>query len=144
MSASETKKSRLETRPSIDGGTRRCRSVPHTTWAPSNSTPTMKSATTMTHSHDVSPMIASGTQPTPHARIMSVRYRRGIRSDATVSEPTAPPSPNAPSASANAPAPPPVWSFTANGSSTSIGPMMRKTRMIENTSVANSHRVRSR
>ncbi len=33
----------------------------------------MKSATTMTQSHDVRPMTASGTQPTPHARIMSVR-----------------------------------------------------------------------
>ena len=66
-----------------------------------------------------------------------------MRTDATVSDPTAPPTPNAASASANAPAPPPVWSFTANGSSTSIGPMMRNTRMIENTSVANSQRVRS-
>ena len=53
ISASETKKSRLDTRPSIAGGTRRCSSVPHTTCAPSNSTPTMNSAMTMTQSHDV-------------------------------------------------------------------------------------------
>jgi hypothetical protein len=53
MSASETKKSRLDTRPSIDGGTRRCSSVPHTTCAPSKSTPQMNTATTITQSHEV-------------------------------------------------------------------------------------------
>jgi hypothetical protein len=64
--------------------------------------------------------------------------------EATASDPTAPPTPKPASASAYAPAPPPVWSLTANGSSTSIGPMMRNTRTIENASVANSQRVRSR
>ena len=33
----------------------------------------MKSADTMTHSHDVKPMMASGTHPKPQARIISVR-----------------------------------------------------------------------
>ena len=42
-------------------------------------------------------------------------------------DPTTPPSPKAPSTIANSTAPPPVWSETANGSSTSIGPMMSST-----------------
>jgi hypothetical protein len=52
--------------------------------------------------------------------------------------------PNAARAIANAPAPPPVCSFTANGRSTSIGPMMMSTSTIANSSVASSHLVRRR
>src|SRR5664279_2496724 len=66
-------------------------------------------------------MITSGAHPTPQARIINVRYRRGGRTEATANDPAAPPNPNAPNATANAPAPPPVWSFTAKGSSTSMG-----------------------
>ena len=50
--------------------------------------------------------------------------------------------PKAASATANAPGPPPVWSLTANGSSTSIGPMITSTSRIANSRVASSHLVR--
>ena len=56
-----------------------------------------------------------------------MRYRRGSRNDDTTSDPIAPPSPNAPSTSAKLLAPPPVWSRTANGRSTSIGPISTST-----------------
>ena len=73
ISASETKKSRLDTRPSIAGGTRICSSVPHNTCAPENSSPQTNSAANMMPSHEVRPMTASGRHPKPHARIISVR-----------------------------------------------------------------------
>ena len=50
INANETKKSRLDTRPSIAGGTRRCSRVPHSTCAPENSRPQVNSAITITHS----------------------------------------------------------------------------------------------
>ena len=73
MKASETKKSRLETRPSSSGGTRRCSSVPQMTVAAWYEKPTMNSATTMTHSWSVNPMTTSGSEPAPQNRFITVR-----------------------------------------------------------------------
>ena len=57
--ASDTKKSRLDTRPSRAAGTRRCSRVPHSTWAPEKMNPQVNSAITITQSWFVKPMIAS-------------------------------------------------------------------------------------
>jgi hypothetical protein len=67
-----------------------------------------------------------------------------MRSDETTSEPIAPPTPNAPSTNAKPPAPLPVWSRTANGSSTSNTPIRTSTYRLAKASVANSHPVRKR
>jgi hypothetical protein len=73
MNDSETKKSRLETRPSIAGGTRRCSRVPQMTVAASKVAPTAAAATTMTHSSVATPNRARGRQPAPHSMIITVR-----------------------------------------------------------------------
>lgn len=50
-----------------------------------------------------------------------------MASEETTSAPTAPPTPKAASTGAKPPGPLPVWSRTANGSSTSIGPLITST-----------------
>jgi sorbitol-specific phosphotransferase system component IIBC len=71
--ASETKKSRLETRPSRCGGTRRCSRVPQMTIAADPVNPTTKAASPITHSRSVMPINAIGAAPAPHSRIIVVR-----------------------------------------------------------------------
>ena len=73
MSASETKKSRLDTRPRSSGGTRRCSRVPQITVAEENPKPVMKTTTAMTHNWSVKPINSSGMQPAPHSRFITVR-----------------------------------------------------------------------
>ena len=73
ISASETKKSRLDTRPSRCGGTRRCSSVPQMTIAADPVKPTAKAAAAITHSWSVMPISASGAAPAPQSRIITVR-----------------------------------------------------------------------
>src|SRR3954449_13406182 len=66
MNASDTKKSRLDTRPSISGGTRRCSSVPQMTPAAPSVTPTTNVANAINENDDVQPTITSGSDPSPH------------------------------------------------------------------------------
>ena len=73
MNASETKKSRLDTRPSISGGTRRCSSVPQMTMPAPSVTPMTKVASAITGNDDVTPTTASGIEPSPHIVIITVR-----------------------------------------------------------------------
>ena len=60
MNASDTKKSRLDTRPSMCGGTRRCSSVPQMTIGAEKQTPTTKTAAAITQT--------SVAMPTTHER----------------------------------------------------------------------------
>ena len=73
MKASETKKSRLVTRPSRAGGTRRCSSVPQITCGALNSPPSTKPATTIGQSVVATPKTTIGTQATDHSTIITVR-----------------------------------------------------------------------
>jgi hypothetical protein len=73
MNASETKKSRLETRPSMAAGTRRCSSVPQITTPPLNAAPTRNAAITMTQIWSVRPNTASGRHPNAQSRFITVR-----------------------------------------------------------------------
>ena len=73
MRLSEVKKSRLDTRPSRAGGTRRCSSVPQMTVAAWNVAPIAPAATTISHSAGEAPNSTRGTQPSPHSRFMTVR-----------------------------------------------------------------------
>ena len=57
--ASETKKSRLDTRPSMADGTRRCSRVPHSTWPLEKANPTTNRAT------DHHPELVRSTRPRP-------------------------------------------------------------------------------
>src|SRR4029079_10826281 len=74
MNASDTKKSRLDTRPSISAGTRRWSSVPQMTMPSPSVTPMTKVANAITGNDDVTPTTASGTEPKLHITIMTVRY----------------------------------------------------------------------
>jgi len=73
MSARLTKKSRLDTRPSRAGGTRRWSSVPQMTLAADDSAPTTSSAASTGHSRVATPTTTNGTQLTPHSRSIHVR-----------------------------------------------------------------------
>ncbi len=73
MNASETKKSRLDTRPSISVGTRRCSSVPQMTMPAPSVTPMTNVAAAITGNDDVTPTMTSGTEPTLHIVIITVR-----------------------------------------------------------------------
>src|SRR5689334_1879817 len=73
MNASDTKKSRLETRPSISRGTRRCSSVPQITLPAPSVTPTTNVAAAINGNDDVAPTITSGSEPPPHITIITVR-----------------------------------------------------------------------
>src|SRR3954453_2755672 len=73
MKLSETKKSRLATRPSRAGGTRRCSSVPQMTVPASNVAPMTAPAAIRTQSSLVNPKTTIGTQPRPHSRFITVR-----------------------------------------------------------------------
>ncbi len=93
MNASDTKKSRLDTLPSISGGTRRCSSVPQMTMPAPSVTPTMNVASAISGNDDVTPTITSGMEPALHMVIITVRYRRGSRLDDTAKAPSALPIP---------------------------------------------------
>ena len=71
--ASETKKSRLETRPSMCGGTRRCSSVPQMTMPMPPVAPKMNRAAASAQKLSIMPMVASGRLPAPHPTIITVR-----------------------------------------------------------------------
>ena len=73
MKASDTKKSRLDTRPSIAVGTRRCRSVPQMTMPAPSVTPTTNDASAIQPNDHVVPMITNGSDPSPHIAIITVR-----------------------------------------------------------------------
>ena len=88
----------------------------------------------------VRPKTTIGVQPSPHSRSITVRYRRGSRSDATTREPTAPPTPKAARTKACCVGPPPA-SLMANGTSTSSGPTTASTISDANSSVASSQGV---
>src|SRR4051794_5118041 len=70
MKLRETKKSRLETRPSSAGGTRRCSSVPQMTMPAWNVAPMTAPAAIMIHRFARKPKTASGIQPRPHSRFI--------------------------------------------------------------------------
>ncbi len=89
------------------------------------------------------PTAASGIPPIAHAAIIRVRYRRGRRTDAVAKDPIAPPAPKNARMKPKVRASPPSWSATANGNSTSIGPMNRNTQTTANSSVHLSHGVRA-
>ena len=144
ISASDTKKSRLDTRPSRCAGTRRCSSVPQMTIAAASVMPTTRLATTITHSRVDRPKAASGRAPRPQHRSITVRYRRGRRTDATSSAPAALPTPYAASTSDRAAGPAPTRSRIAKGRSTSIGPITTSTYRLAKANVANSQPVRNR
>ena len=67
------KKSSDATRPSMCGGTRRCRSVPQITIGAENVTPMSSAATTTIQISVARPITISGRQPTPHIRIIALR-----------------------------------------------------------------------
>jgi hypothetical protein len=73
MRASETKKSRLETRPSRCGGTRRCSSVPQMTMPMPPVAPKMNNARASSQKLSRMPTAASGRLPAPQAAIITVR-----------------------------------------------------------------------
>ena len=73
MKLSETKKSRLDTRPSRAGGTRRCSSVPQMTMPAWKTAPMTPPATTIGQSSVVNANTTIGMQPTPHSPFMTVR-----------------------------------------------------------------------
>ena len=73
ISARDTKKSRLETRPSKCGGTRRCRSVPQRTIPMPPVAPKTNSAAATIQKLSMIPMAASGRLPAPHETIITVR-----------------------------------------------------------------------
>src|SRR3954453_22699759 len=73
MKLSDTKKSRLDTRPSSAGGPRRCSSVPQMTMPAWKVAPMTAPAAIMTQSAAERPNTTSGTQPRPHSRFMTVR-----------------------------------------------------------------------
>jgi hypothetical protein len=73
MNDSETKKSRLEIRPSSAGGTRRCSSVPQMTMPAWNVAPMTAPATSITQYWGAKPNTTIGTQPRPHSRFITVR-----------------------------------------------------------------------
>ena len=73
MNARETKKSRLDTRPSMCAGTRRCSSVPQMTMPAPLLSPTMNKAIAITGNDQVAPTIASGSDPSDHSIIITVR-----------------------------------------------------------------------
>ncbi len=66
-----------------------------------------------------------------------------MRSDAMPSDPNAPPTPNAAITIACSLGPPPARSLMANGTSTSIGPMISRISTDANSRVASSHGVRT-
>src|SRR5689334_15315318 len=63
MNASDTKKSRLDTRPSIAVGTRRCSSVPQITEPAPSVTPTTNVAAAIHPNDDVIPTTTKGSEP---------------------------------------------------------------------------------
>ena len=73
MNASETKKSRLDTRPSISVGTRRCSSVPQMTMPAPSVKPITNVATAISGNDDVMPTTTSGIEPMLHIVIITVR-----------------------------------------------------------------------
>src|SRR5689334_1067678 len=73
MNASDTKKSRLDTRPSISVGTRRCSSVPQMTMPAPSVTPMTNVAAAINGNDEVIPTITSGIEPTLHIVIITER-----------------------------------------------------------------------
>jgi hypothetical protein len=73
MNASDTKKSRLDTRPNIARGTRRCSNVPQITMPAPSVTPTTNVAAAINGNDDVVPTTISGRDPRPHIVIITVR-----------------------------------------------------------------------
>ena len=73
MNASETKKSRLDTRPSISLGTRRCSSVPQMTMPAPSVKPMTNVATAINVNDDVKPTTTNGMEPTLHIAIITDR-----------------------------------------------------------------------
>jgi hypothetical protein len=73
ISASETKKSRLDTRPRRWGGTRRWSSVPQMTMPTLPVAPKMNSAAAMVQKLSMIPTAASGRLPAPQLTIITVR-----------------------------------------------------------------------
>ena len=73
MSSIETKKSMLETRPSMWRGTRRCRSVPHSTILAPSPVPTHGRHSTMTQNESVIATRPKGSVPSPHSPISQLR-----------------------------------------------------------------------
>ena len=73
ISASDTKKSRLEIRPSRCGGTRRWSSVPQITMPTLPVAPNTNNAAPMAQKLSMTPIAASGRLPTPHDAIITVR-----------------------------------------------------------------------
>ena len=73
MNASDTKKSRLDTRPSISVGTRRCSSVPQITIPAPSVKPMTNVAAAINGNDEVTPTTTSGIEPTLHIVIITVR-----------------------------------------------------------------------
>ncbi|BBY46168.1 hypothetical protein MCEL_44630 [Mycolicibacterium celeriflavum] len=73
MNARETKKSRLETRPSIAVGTRRCSSVPQMTMPAPSVNPTTNVAAAITGNEVVKPNTMSGMAPRLHIASITER-----------------------------------------------------------------------
>ena len=73
MNASETKKSRLDTLPSICVGTRRCSSVPQITMPAPSVMPMTNVAAVISGHDDVTPTITSGLEPRLHIAIITDR-----------------------------------------------------------------------
>ncbi|BDB62956.1 hypothetical protein RDE2_47500 [Rhodococcus sp. RDE2] len=73
MRASETKKSRLATRPIMPSGTRLCSRVPHRTMPAASANPMTNVATIMTVNDVVKAKTANGRVPTPQHISMTVR-----------------------------------------------------------------------
>ena len=73
MNASDTKKSRLDTRPSISVGTRRCNNVPQMTIPAPSVTPMQNVANAINGNDEVTPTAIKGTEPSPHIAIIVVR-----------------------------------------------------------------------
>lgn len=71
MNASDTKKSRLETRPSISVGTRRCSSVPQMTMPAPSVKPMTNVATAINGNDEVYPTTTSRMDPSPHIAIIT-------------------------------------------------------------------------
>lgn len=73
ISERDRKKSRLETRPSSSGGTRRWSSVPQMTMPAWKVAPMTAPATSISHRSVVNPKTTSGRVPAPQSRFMTVR-----------------------------------------------------------------------
>ena len=73
MKLRDTKKSRLDTRPSSAAGTRRCSSVPQMTMPAWKTAPMTAPAATISHRSTGKPKTTIGTQPTPQSAFMTVR-----------------------------------------------------------------------